>query len=272
MKLKLTLLLAVMFFTPILRAQDPQTQIINEAMMVLRQSLDEMNVSPCYKLDRPGLEVSFKESLSEFFKEEGAMEYIKEEIEYQGDDAIINLAAEASDFAQYHLMEKLGLDEEEFYECQGKVVGQTYAQGEYGQDYEEEVTDFLKYMGGAISKSDVGLPVYDNSELVSYMNSEQSEQMLKQLYPDINGPFLNSAVYFTTDDFDAVIKFYESKLSDFNVGELGSNSTGFAADDYDFNSFLSLEGIKKWSVMESVWVEKLESSSEGKIKIEIHWK
>ncbi|WP_422360297.1 hypothetical protein [Reichenbachiella sp.] len=271
MILRLTLLLAVIFFTPSLRAQDTQTQITEEAISVLRQSLDEMDVSSCYKLDRSALEMKFKESLNEFFKEEGAMEYIKEEIEYQGEDAIVNLAAEASDFAHYHLMEKLGLDEEAFYECQEKVVEQTYAQGEYGEDYEEEVADFMKYMGGALSKSDVGLPVYENSELVSYMNKDQSEQMLKQLYPDINGPFLNSAVYFTTDDFEAVRKFYEEELSDFNQGEIGSNSMGFASDDYDFNSFLSLEGIKKWSVMESVWVEKLESSSEGKIKIEIHW-
>ena len=272
MILRLTLLLAVIFFTPSLRAQDTQTQIVNEAMFVLRQSLDEMDISSCYKLDRSGLEMKFKESLNDFFKEEGTMEYVKEEIEYQGEDAIMNLAAEASDFAHYHLMEKLGLDEEVFYQCQEEIVEQTYARGEYGEGYEEEVADFIKYMGGSLSKSDVGLPVYDNSELVSYMNREQSEQMLKQLYPDINGPFLNSAIYFTTDDFETVRKFYEEELSNFKKGELGSNSVGFAADDYDFSSFLSLEGIKKWSVMECVWVEKLESSNEGKIKIEIHWK
>lgn len=271
MILRLTYLLSVVFFTQNLRAQDAQSQIINEAMIVFSESLDEMDVSSCYKLERPEFEMKFKASLNEFFKEEGAIEYIKEEMEYQGVDAITSLAAEASDFAHYHLMESLRIDEEEFYGCQEKLVQEMYEHGDFENQGKEELDLYLKSMGGAISAEDVGLPVYENSTLVTYMNEKQSEQLLKGMFSDIEGPFLNSVIYYSNDDFDDIVSYYELELSGFKKGNIGANSIGFAAQDYDFNGFLSMEGIKKWSLMESVWIEKMQSSSEGKVKIEIHW-
>lgn len=272
MKVKLTYLLFVFFFTQNLKAQDTKNQIIKEAIKLFNQDLDVMDISSCLNLSRSDYEAQFKSSLESFFKEEGINEYIKEELEYQGAEAIASLAAEASDFAQYNLIEKLRINEDDFYACQEKLVQQMYENGDFENDGMEELDQYLQSMGVTISASEVGLPVYENSTLITYMNEEQSEQLLTGMFPDIKGPFLNSVIYHSNGDFDDIVSFYARELSGFKKGNIGENSIGFTAQDYDFNGFLTMEGIKKWAVLESVWVEKMQSSDAEKVKIEIHWK
>ena len=254
-------------------AQDIQNQIIDEAMSVLRENLDDIDVSSCYNLSRSDFEAKFKNSLRDFFKEEGNLEYVQEEFEFEGQEAVYNsLAPEVSDYAYNKLLVDLNIDEDEYYECQERLARQTYESQISNLNDGGALGDYLKNMGGAISNEDVGLPVYENSSLVSYMNEQQSEEMLKEMFPDIKGPFMNAVIYFSYADFNDIVAFYEKELDGFRKGSIDEQSIGFTAEDYDFKRFTSLEGVKKWSTLESVWIEKFKSSNDGKVKIEIHWK
>lgn len=249
-------------------AQDTKQQITTEALNMLEEGLNEFDFSSCLKQDRATLVANYKKSIANFFQEEGTMDYIKEEMEYAGSDAIYSIAGEALDFAQYQVLERSGVDEDDFYDCQAELMQNI------SEDYQSEA-DMMLTSAFAVPAGDidVSLPVYEGSKLVSYLNREQSTQMLKQLYPGTQGEFPQAAIYASSDDFDKIVAFYADALDGFVQARAHEKAIAFSTETFDFSKLMTIDGAKTWAMLESVWIEKLDyAMPEGDVKIEIHWK